>query len=108
MTHARGDDDGRRGGPGRRSEPRSRPVRPGAEPREHNLRDVDVDVPRDALVAFTGVSGSGKSSLAFGTIYAEAQRPYFDSVAPYARRLLNQAGVPEVDDITGLPPAVAV
>ncbi|MCW2530821.1 MAG: excinuclease subunit, partial [Blastococcus sp.] len=69
--------------------------------REHNLRDVDVDVPRDALVAFTGVSGSGKSSLAFGTIYAEAQRRYFESVAPYARRLLNQAGVPEVDDITG-------
>jgi excinuclease ABC subunit A len=76
--------------------------------REHNLRDVDVDVPRDALVAFTGVSGSGKSSLAFGTIYAEAQRRYFESVAPYARRLLNQAGVPQVDDITGLPPAVAL
>jgi excinuclease ABC subunit A len=76
--------------------------------REHNLRDVDVDVPRDALVAFTGVSGSGKSSLAFGTIYAEAQRRYFESVAPYARRLLSQAGVPHVDDITGLPPAVAL
>src|SRR3569833_216067 len=76
--------------------------------REHNLRNVDVDVPRDALVVFTGVSGSGKSSLAFGTIYAEAQRRYFESVAPYARRLLNQAGVPEVDDITGLPPAVAL
>ena len=76
--------------------------------REHNLRDVDVDVPRDALVAFTGVSGSGKSSLAFGTIYAEAQRRYFESVAPYARRLLNQAGAPDVDDITGLPPAVAL
>ncbi|MGZ4642765.1 MAG: excinuclease ABC subunit UvrA [Blastococcus sp.] len=76
--------------------------------REHNLQNVDVDVPRDALVAFTGVSGSGKSSLAFGTIYAEAQRRYFESVAPYARRLLNQAGVPEVDDITGLPPAVAL
>jgi excinuclease ABC subunit A len=53
--------------------------------REHNLRDVDVDVPRDALVAFTGISGSGKSSLAFGTIFAEAQRRYFESVAPYAR-----------------------
>ena len=76
--------------------------------REHNLRDVDVDVPRDALVVFTGVSGSGKSSLAFGTIYAEAQRRYFESVAPYARRLLNQAGRPEVDEITGLPPAVAL
>ncbi|MET1065297.1 MAG: ABC transporter, partial [Arthrobacter sp.] len=55
--------------------------------RENNLRNVDVDVPRDAIVAFTGVSGSGKSSLAFGTIYAEAQRRYFESVAPYARRL---------------------
>nr|BFE70031.1 hypothetical protein GCM10020092_033320 [Actinoplanes digitatis] len=52
---------------------------------EHNLRNVDVDIPRDAMVAFTGVSGSGKSSLAFGTLYAEAQRRYFESVAPYAR-----------------------
>src|SRR5690242_12218402 len=76
--------------------------------REHNLKDVDVDVPRDVLAVFTGVSGSGKSSLAFGTIYAEAQRRYFESVAPYARRLLNQAGVPKVGDITGLPPAVAL
>ena len=76
--------------------------------REHNLKDIDVDVPRDVLAVFTGVSGSGKSSLAFGTIYAEAQRRYFESVAPYARRLLNQAGVPKVDDITGLPPAVAL
>jgi excinuclease ABC subunit A len=76
--------------------------------REHNLQDVDVDVPRDALTVFTGVSGSGKSSLAFGTIYAEAQRRYFESVAPYARRLLHQAGVPKVQDITGLPPAVAL
>jgi excinuclease ABC subunit A len=55
--------------------------------REHNLRHIDVDIPRDAFVVFTGVSGSGKSSLAFGTIYAEAQRRYFESVAPYARRL---------------------
>jgi excinuclease ABC subunit A len=76
--------------------------------RENNLRDVDVDVPRDALVVFTGVSGSGKSSLAFGTIYAEAQRRYFESVAPYARRLIDQAGVPDVDSIEGLPPAVAL
>ena len=76
--------------------------------REHNLRDVDVDIPRDALVVFTGVSGSGKSSLAFGTIYAEAQRRYFESVAPYARRLLQQVGAPQVDEITGLPPAVAL
>ncbi|GAB3774189.1 excinuclease ABC subunit UvrA [Ramlibacter monticola] len=76
--------------------------------REHNLKDVDVDVPRDALVVFSGVSGSGKSSLAFGTIYAEAQRRYLESVSPYARRLIDQAGVPDVDAIDGLPPAVAL
>ncbi|XYD10123.1 excinuclease ABC subunit UvrA [Methylobacterium sp. NMS12] len=76
--------------------------------REHNLRDVDVEMPRDALVVFTGVSGSGKSSLAFGTLYAEAQRRYFESVAPYARRMIDQVGVPDVDSIEGLPPAVAL
>ncbi|WP_249675027.1 excinuclease ABC subunit UvrA [Pseudomonas abieticivorans] len=76
--------------------------------REHNLKNVDVDIPRDALVVFTGVSGSGKSSLAFGTLYAEAQRRYFESVAPYARRLIDQVGVPDVDAIDGLPPAVAL
>jgi len=76
--------------------------------REHNLRNVDVDIPRDALVVFTGVSGSGKSSLAFGTLYAEAQRRYLESVAPYARRLFHQMGVPAVDSIDGLPPAVAL
>ena len=76
--------------------------------RENNLRDVDVEIPRDALVAFTGVSGSGKSSLAFGTLYAESQRRYFESVAPYARRLMNQVGVPDVDAIEGMPPAVAL
>jgi len=76
--------------------------------REHNLRDVDVELPRDALVVFTGVSGSGKSSLAFGTLYAEAQRRYFESVAPYARRMIDQVGVPDVDAIEGLPPAVAL
>jgi len=76
--------------------------------RENNLRDVDVAIPRNALAVFTGVSGSGKSSLAFGTIYAEAQRRYFESVAPYARRLLQQTGAPKVDDIEGLPPAVAL
>jgi excinuclease ABC subunit A len=75
---------------------------------ENNLRNVDVDIPRDAMVAFTGVSGSGKSSLAFGTLYAEAQRRYFESVAPYARRLLQQVGAPHVQEITGLPPAVAL
>lgn len=76
--------------------------------REHNLRDIDVEMPRDALVVFTGVSGSGKSSLAFGTLYAEAQRRYFESVAPYARRMIDQVGVPDVDAIEGLPPAVAL
>jgi excinuclease UvrABC ATPase subunit len=60
------------------------------------------------LVVFTGVSGSGKSSLAFSTLYAEAQRRYFESVAPYARRLIDQVGVPDVDAIDGLPPAVAL
>lgn len=76
--------------------------------REHNLKNVNVAIPRNALVVFSGVSGSGKSSLAFGTLYAEAQRRYFESVAPYARRLIDQAGVPDVDAIDGLPPAVAL
>ncbi|WP_157890439.1 excinuclease ABC subunit UvrA [Mycolicibacterium goodii] len=76
--------------------------------RVHNLKTVDVAAPRDSFVVFTGVSGSGKSSLAFGTIYAEAQRRYFESVAPYARRLLLPQDAPKVDDITGLPPAVAL
>jgi excinuclease ABC subunit A len=76
--------------------------------REHNLKNVDLDIPRDALVVFTGVSGSGKSSLAFGTLYAEAQRRYLESVSPYARRLFHQMDVPEVDSIEGLPPAVAL
>ncbi|MFD9000192.1 ATP-binding cassette domain-containing protein [Streptomyces sp. NPDC059582] len=76
--------------------------------REHNLRGVDVDIPRDVVAVFTGVSGSGKSSLAFGTIYAEAQRRYFESVAPYARRLIHQVGAPKVAEITGLPPAISL
>ncbi|WP_061085367.1 excinuclease ABC subunit UvrA [Chryseobacterium indologenes] len=76
--------------------------------KEHNLKDVDVDIPRNKLVVFTGISGSGKSSLAFGTIYAEAQRRYLESVSPYARRLFNQMNVPEVSAIHGLPPAVAL
>ncbi|WP_186377230.1 excinuclease ABC subunit UvrA [Curtobacterium pusillum] len=75
---------------------------------EHNLRGVDVDIPRDRIVAFTGVSGSGKSSLAFGTVFAEAQRRFLESVAPYARRLIAQGSTPHVDSITGLPPAVAL
>ncbi|HEY0715957.1 MAG TPA: excinuclease ABC subunit A, partial [Polyangia bacterium] len=76
--------------------------------REHNLKNVNLELPRDALVVFTGVSGSGKSSLAFGTLYAEAQRRYLESVSPYARRLFHQMAVPEVDEIEGLPPAVAL
>src|SRR6201747_980984 len=76
--------------------------------REHNLKDVTLDIPRNALVVFTGVSGSGKSSLAFGTLYTEAQRRYLESVSPYARRLFHQMAVPEVDEIEGLPPAVAL
>ena len=76
--------------------------------REHNLKNIDLKIPRDALVVFTGVSGSGKSSLAFGTLYAEAQRRYLESVSPYARRLFNQMAIPEVDEIEGLPPAIAL
>ena len=76
--------------------------------REHNLKNVDLDIPRHAVVVFTGISGSGKSSLAFGTLFAEAQRRYLDSISPYARRLIDQVGVPEVDSIEGLPPAVAL
>ncbi len=76
--------------------------------RENNLKDLSVRVPRGALVVFTGVSGSGKSSLAFGTLYAEAQRRYLESVSPYARRLFHQLGAPDVDAIEGLPPAVAL
>jgi excinuclease ABC subunit A len=76
--------------------------------RTHNLKDIDLDVPRDAMVVFTGISGSGKSSLAFGTLYAEAQRRYLESVSPYARRLFDQMEVPDVDAIDGLPPAVAL
>ncbi len=76
--------------------------------RENNLKDLSVQVPRDALVVFTGVSGSGKSSLAFGTLYAEAQRRYLESVSPYARRLFHQVSAPKVDAIEGLPPAVAL
>lgn len=76
--------------------------------RENNLKNISVEIPREKLVVFTGVSGSGKSSLAFGTIYAEAQRRFLESVSPYARRLFNQMSVPEVDDVQGLPPAVAL
>ena len=76
--------------------------------RQHNLKNISLEIPRDALVVFTGISGSGKSSLAFGTLYAEAQRRYLESVSPYARRLFHQMPIPEVDEIEGLPPAVAL
>ena len=76
--------------------------------RVHNLKNIDVDLPRNALVVFTGVSGSGKSSLAFGTLFAESQHRYLDSVSPYARRLIDQVEEPDVDSISGLPPAVAL
>lgn len=76
--------------------------------RVHNLKNIDLDLPRNALVVFTGISGSGKSSLAFGTLFAESQRRYLDSVSPYARRLIDQVGEPDVDSIDGLPPAVAL
>jgi excinuclease ABC subunit A len=76
--------------------------------KENNLKNVDLVIPRNALVVFTGVSGSGKSSLAFGTLYAEAQRRYLESVSPYARRLFNQMSIPQVDSIDGLPPAIAL
>src|SRR5712672_700934 len=66
--------------------------------REHNLKDIRVEIPRDALVVFTGVSGSGKSSLAFGTLYAEAQRRYLESDGHYDRRLFHQIGAPDVDE----------
>ncbi|MBB1419813.1 excinuclease ABC subunit UvrA [Pseudoalteromonas sp. SG44-1] len=76
--------------------------------RVHNLKNINVDLPRNALVVFTGISGSGKSSLAFGTLFAESQRRYLDSVSPYARRLIDQVEEPDVDSIEGLPPAVAL
>lgn len=76
--------------------------------RVHNLKSLDVDIPRNCIVAFTGISGSGKSSLAFGTLFAEAQHRYLDSVSPYARRLIDQIEKPEVDSIEGLPPAVGL
>ena len=76
--------------------------------REHNLRALDLDIPRDTVVAFTGISGSGKSSLAFGTIYSHSRQRYLESVSPYARRLIDQGSAPHVRLISGLPPAVAL
>ncbi len=76
--------------------------------REHNLKNVDVDIPRDKLTVITGLSGSGKSSLAFDTIYAEGQRRYVESLSAYARQFLDMAGKPDVDHISGLSPAISI
>ncbi|MDH5771757.1 MAG: excinuclease ABC subunit A, partial [Rhodospirillaceae bacterium] len=76
--------------------------------REHNLRNIDVDIPRDSLVVITGLSGSGKSSLAFDTIYAEGQRRYVESLSAYARQFLELMSKPDVDSIEGLSPAISI
>ena len=76
--------------------------------REHNLKSVDVDIPRDRLTVITGLSGSGKSSLAFDTIYAEGQRRYVESLSAYARQFLDMMGKPDVDHISGLSPAISI
>src|SRR5450756_393672 len=76
--------------------------------REHNLKNVTLSIPRDKLVVFTGLSGSGKSSLAFDTIYAEGQRRYVESLSAYARQFLEQMEKPDVDLIDGLSPAISI
>ena len=76
--------------------------------REHNLKDVDIDIPRDTLTVITGLSGSGKSSLAFDTIYAEGQRRYVESLSAYARQFLEMMQKPDVDHIEGLSPAISI
>src|SRR5215203_2608235 len=76
--------------------------------REHNLKGVDVEIPRDKLVVLTGVSGSGKSSLAFDTLYAEGQRRYVESLSTFARQFLGQMPKPEVDHISGLSPSISI
>lgn len=76
--------------------------------REHNLKNIDIEIPRDELVVITGLSGSGKSSLAFDTIYAEGQRRYVESLSSYARRFLGQMEKPDVDYIDGLSPAISI
>ncbi|HBF38873.1 MAG TPA: excinuclease ABC subunit UvrA, partial [Firmicutes bacterium] len=76
--------------------------------REHNLKNIDLEIPRDQLVIITGLSGSGKSSLAFDTIYAEGQRRYVESLSSYARQFLGQMDKPDVDYIDGLSPAISI
>ena len=76
--------------------------------RENNLKNVDLEIPRDKMVVFTGLSGSGKSSLAFDTIYAEGQRRYVESLSSYARQFLGQMDKPDVDSIDGLSPAISI
>src|SRR5262247_1840373 len=76
--------------------------------REHNLKSIDLEIPRDQLVVLTGLSGSGKSSLAFHTIYAEGQRRYVESLSTYARQFLQQMEKPDVDSIDGLSPAISI
>ena len=76
--------------------------------REHNLKGIDLDLPRDALIVVTGLSGSGKSSLAFDTIYAEGQRRYVESLSAYARQFLGLMEKPDVDSIEGLSPAISI
>ncbi|MCE5305867.1 hypothetical protein LLG34_09230, partial [bacterium] len=75
---------------------------------EHNLKNIDLTIPRNKLVVFTGVSGSGKSSLAFDTLYAEGQRRYVESLSAYARQFLGQMEKPKVDYIEGLSPAISI
>ena len=76
--------------------------------RQHNLKNIDLEIPRDKLVVFTGLSGSGKSSLAFDTIYAEGQRRYVESLSSYARQFLGQMEKPDLDSIDGLSPAISI
>ena len=76
--------------------------------RTHNLANIDIDLPRDQLIVITGLSGSGKSSLAFDTIYAEGQRRYVETFSAYARQFLDRMDAPRVDRIEGIPPAIAI
>ncbi len=87
-------------------DPNNRIVIKGA--REHNLKNVNLELPRDKLIVMTGLSGSGKSSLAFDTIYADGQRRYMESLSSYARQFLGQMEKPDVDEITGLSPAISI